>query len=136
MSILPCPAPYPFNWTRTCRSSLSAYDDDELGARWITPLTTRLDLEGEGLRYHAADGRSFDYSLPKVGGHHDDRVENLTLTRISDRQIALCRGLDRRETYRRDGKRFLDLPVSAPLGDPLRRSQRTRHQLALAKRRS
>ncbi|PNG32119.1 type IV secretion protein Rhs [Pseudomonas protegens] len=101
------PGPFPIDWTRTYRSSLSAYDDDELGARWITPFTTRLDLIGDGLRYHAADGRSFDYPLPKVGEAHDDRVENLTLIRVSDVQIALCRGFDRRETYRRDGERFL-----------------------------
>ncbi|MGE8452377.1 MAG: DUF6531 domain-containing protein, partial [Pseudomonadales bacterium] len=101
------PGPFPIDWTRTYRSSLSAYDDDELGARWITPFTTRLDLIGDGLRYHAADGRSFDYPLPKVGEAHDDRVENLTLIRVSDVQIALYRGFDRRETYRRDGQRFL-----------------------------
>ncbi|WP_254607898.1 DUF6531 domain-containing protein, partial [Burkholderia aenigmatica] len=59
--------PFPLNWTRTYRSSLGAFDDGELGARWITPYTTRIDVTGKGLRYHGADGRSHDYPLPKVG---------------------------------------------------------------------
>lgn len=59
------------------------------------------------MRYRAADGRRFDYSLLNVGEDLGDRVENLTLISISDRQIALGLSLDRRETYRRDGKRFL-----------------------------
>ncbi|WP_047337134.1 hypothetical protein [Pseudomonas protegens] len=65
----------------------------------------------EGLRYRAADGRRFDYSLLNVGEDHGDRVENLTLISISDWQIALGLSLDRRETYRRDGKRFLPVQI-------------------------
>ncbi|RQZ54990.1 DUF6531 domain-containing protein, partial [Burkholderia sp. Bp9004] len=73
------PGPFPIEWTRTYRSSLGAFDDGALGARWITPYTTRFDVRGEGLRYHGADGRSHDYPLPKVGQFHEDRIEDLTL---------------------------------------------------------
>ncbi|WP_322073773.1 DUF6531 domain-containing protein, partial [Burkholderia cepacia] len=101
------PGPFPIAWTRTYRSSLDAYDHDELGARWITPYTTRLDVIGDGLRYHAADGRSLDYPLPKVGGLHDDRIEDITLVRVSEHRLVLCLGYERRETYQRHGERFL-----------------------------
>ncbi|MCA7940280.1 RHS repeat-associated core domain-containing protein [Burkholderia cepacia] len=101
------PGPFPIDWTRTYRSSLGAYDAGELGARWITPYTTRLDVVGDGLRYHGADGRSFDYPLPKVGEAHDDRIEDLTLIRVGESRLALCRGFERRETYQRYGDRYL-----------------------------
>ncbi|WP_081421331.1 RHS repeat-associated core domain-containing protein [Burkholderia contaminans] len=101
------PGPFPIEWTRTYRSSLGAFDDGELGARWMTPYTMRFDVQGEGLRYHGADGRSHDYPLPKVGQHHEDRIEDLILVRVSDHQLVLCRGYERRETYQRHGDRFL-----------------------------
>ncbi|NTX20641.1 RHS repeat-associated core domain-containing protein [Burkholderia cepacia] len=101
------PGPFPLTWTRAYRSSLDAYDHGELGARWITPYTTRIDVIGDGLRYHAADGRSIDYPLPKIGGTHDDRIEDITLVRVSEHRLVLCRGYERRETYQRHGARFL-----------------------------
>ncbi|KVA56904.1 type IV secretion protein Rhs [Burkholderia cepacia] len=101
------PGPFPIDWTRTYRSSLGAYDAGDLGARWITPYTTRFDVVGEGLRYHGADGRSHDYPLPKVGEAHDDRIEDLTLIRTGENSLALCRGFERRETYQRHGDRYL-----------------------------
>ncbi|WP_159086494.1 RHS repeat-associated core domain-containing protein [Burkholderia sp. LA-2-3-30-S1-D2] len=101
------PGPFPIEWTRTYRSSQGAFDDGELGARWITPYTTRFDVRGEGLRYHGADGRSHDYPLPKVGQFHEDRIEDLTLVRVRDHELVLCRGYERRETYQRHGDRYL-----------------------------
>uniref|UniRef100_UPI002ABD3BCC hypothetical protein n=1 Tax=Burkholderia cepacia TaxID=292 RepID=UPI002ABD3BCC len=62
---------------------------------------------GDGLRYYAADGRSLDYPLPKVGGLHDDRIEDITLVRVSEHRLVLCRGYERCETYQRHGERFL-----------------------------
>jgi len=102
MMSLPCSTA-----TRTYRSSLGAYDNDELGARWITPSTTRFDVEGEGLRYHGADGRSLTYPLPRVGEAHDDRIEAITLVRGSEDILMLCRGFEQRETYVRHGHQFL-----------------------------
>ncbi|TCW69233.1 type IV secretion protein Rhs [Burkholderia sp. SRS-25] len=99
--------PFPINWTRTYRSSLGAFDDGELGARWITPYTTRIDVTGKGLRYHGADGRSHDYPMPKVGQFHEDRIEDLTLVRVRDHELVLCRGHERRETYQRQADRYL-----------------------------
>ncbi|MFJ1212576.1 RHS repeat-associated core domain-containing protein [Burkholderia pyrrocinia] len=101
------PGPFPIEWTRTYRSSLGAYDDGELGARWITPYTTRFDVQGDGLRYHGDDGRSLDYPLPKVGAAHEDRIENLILIRARESTLVLCRGFERRETYQRHGDRYL-----------------------------
>ncbi|WP_454725509.1 MULTISPECIES: RHS repeat-associated core domain-containing protein [Cupriavidus] len=101
------PGPFPIEWTRLYRSSLGAYDHGELGARWITPFTTRIDLRKDGVRYHAADGRSHDYPLPKVGKFHYDPIEHLTLIRSAEDELMLARGHDSRETYLRHGERFL-----------------------------
>ena len=38
------PGPFPLDWTRTYRSSLSAYDASLCGARWIPAYTTRIDV--------------------------------------------------------------------------------------------
>ncbi|WP_174769946.1 RHS repeat-associated core domain-containing protein [Paraburkholderia hayleyella] len=105
------PGPFPLAWTRTYRSSLGAYDNGELGARWITPYTTRFDVDGKGLRYHGADGRIIDYPLPKVGGVHDDRIEDITLVRVSEHRLVLCRGYEYRETYQRHSERYLLVQV-------------------------
>ncbi|HEM7879653.1 TPA: RHS repeat protein, partial [Burkholderia contaminans] len=99
--------PFPISWTRTYCSSLGAYDGRELGARWITPYTTRIDMVGKGLRYHGADGRSHDYPLPKIGTVHEDLSENLILVRVSEHRLHLRRGHERCETYHRHGDHFL-----------------------------
>ncbi|MDN7874661.1 RHS repeat-associated core domain-containing protein [Burkholderia aenigmatica] len=101
------PGPFPIEWTRTYRSSLGVYDDRELGARWITPYTTRIDMVGEGLRYHGADGRSHDYPLPRIGAVHEDLIEDLILVRVSEHRLHLRRGHERCETYHRHGDHFL-----------------------------
>lgn len=86
-------APLPIAWSRTYRSQLSAYDRGHLGARWLTPYSTRIDVVGQGkpasLLYHAADGRSHDYPFPGIGQRHHDPVEQITLTRISATLLTL-----------------------------------------------
>jgi len=80
-------APLPIEWRRTYRSQLTAYDRGNLGARWLTPYSTRLNVVGRGkpaaLLYHAADGRSHRYPWLNIGERHHDPVEQITLTRIS-----------------------------------------------------
>ncbi|MBY8607591.1 RHS domain-containing protein [Burkholderia arboris] len=105
------PGPFPFTWSRQYRSDLAAYDDGPLGARWITPYMTRFDIVHndalpESLHYHAADGRTHAYPLPKVGAFHYDAIENVTLVRVSDRVVTLARGYDAKETYERHGEHF------------------------------
>ncbi|MFJ4344046.1 RHS repeat-associated core domain-containing protein [Pseudomonas sp. NPDC089401] len=101
------PGPFPIIWTRTYHSRLAALDDGHLGARWITPFTTCIDVHGDGLLLHDIDGRSHAYPLPKVGKTHHDPVEYRGLTRTTETQIILSRGQERRETYQRLGDRFL-----------------------------
>lgn len=101
------PGPFPIDWTRTYSSNLDAYDQDVLGARWINAFTTRFDLVDDALLFHDADGRSHDYPLPKVGLFHYDAIENLTVARVNDDQLLLCRGFERKETYVRRGQRYL-----------------------------
>jgi len=86
-------APLPIEWSRTYRSQLTAYDHGHLGARWLTPYSTRIDVVGQGkstaLLYHAADGRSHLYPCLDIGQRHHDPVELITLTRISVSLLAL-----------------------------------------------
>lgn len=98
---------FPIEWTRTYSSRLAEYDQSELGARWITALTTRFDCISDGVIFHDADGRSHDYPLPKIGLAHYDAIENITLVRASDDQLVLCRGFERKETYLRRGQRYV-----------------------------
>jgi len=86
-------APLPIGWSRTYRSQLSAYDRSNLGARWLTPYSTRIDVVGKGkptaLLYHAADGRSHRYPWLGIGQRHYDPVEQITLTRVSATLLTL-----------------------------------------------
>ena len=86
-------APLPITWSRTYRSQLSAYDSGNLGARWLTPYSTRIDVVGQGkptaLLYHAADGRSHRYPFLGIGEKHYDPVEHITLTRMSTTLLTL-----------------------------------------------
>ena len=86
-------APLPIAWSRTYRSNLDAYDQGSLGARWLTPYSTRVDVVGEGPRrglvYRAADGRSLPYPWLVVGQRHRDPIEEITLTRLSETLLVL-----------------------------------------------
>ncbi len=101
------PGAFPIDWTRTYCSDLSAYDSGILGARWITPFTTRIDEQDDGLVFHDADGRSHSYPLPKIGQFHYDAIENITLLHVSEGQLLLCRGFERKETYGRHGQSYM-----------------------------
>jgi len=86
-------APLPIEWSRTYRSQLITYDRGHLGARWLTPYSTRIDVIKQGksaaLLYHAADGRSHRYPYLSVGQRHHDPVEQITLTRMSPALLTL-----------------------------------------------
>jgi RHS repeat-associated protein len=86
-------APLPIEWSRAYRSQLSAYDRGNLGARWLTPYSTRVDVVGQGkptaLLYHAADGRSHRYPWLGIGQRHYDPVEQITLARTSATLLTL-----------------------------------------------
>jgi RHS repeat-associated protein len=86
-------APLPIEWSRTYRSQLGAYDRGSLGARWLTPYSTRIDVVGQGkptaLLYHAPDGRSHRYPWLGIGERHYDPIEQITLTRMSVALLTL-----------------------------------------------
>ncbi|WP_269765456.1 RHS repeat-associated core domain-containing protein [Burkholderia ubonensis] len=99
--------PLPIAWQRTYRSFFAANDErGELGARWITPYTTRIDIVDSKLVYHDAEGRSLDYPLLAAGSAHDDLAEDLTLLRLDDRWLTLTRGHTLLEAYERHGNVF------------------------------
>ncbi|MDQ0072466.1 RHS repeat-associated protein [Variovorax boronicumulans] len=109
------PGALPITWSRTYRSDLAAYDLGVLGARWITPYTTQLDIEllddgSEGaFLYHAEDGRTKRYPALAVGQTHRDVIEDLTLVRLSADLLTVNQGRDWMQTYERipalDGQR-------------------------------
>ncbi|MFJ4458272.1 DUF6531 domain-containing protein [Pseudomonas sp. NPDC089392] len=100
------PGVFPITWARTYRSSLDAYDDSEFGARWITPFSMRFDVVDEGVLYHADDGRTHSYALPKEGKPLYDPVEKTLLIRVDENRLALAHGHQRHEHYQRVGDRF------------------------------
>ncbi|PKA73057.1 RHS repeat-associated protein [Pseudomonas baetica] len=110
------PGPFPIDWIRCYSSDLHAYDQEALGARWITPFSTRFERVDEALSFYDADGRSHSWPLPKVGLFHYDAIENITLVRSSEDQLLLCRGFERKETYVRHGQRYVLSNVSMRSG--------------------
>ncbi|MBR8512127.1 RHS repeat-associated core domain-containing protein [Burkholderia cenocepacia] len=100
------PGALPLVWARTYRSRLSAYDTGELGARWITPYTTRIDIEGDTWFYRDASGRSIEYRALAAGSVHDDLSENLTLSRLDDTWVTIAYGHDELHVYERRGNAF------------------------------
>jgi len=101
------PGALPITWSRTYRSDLGAYDNGVLGARWITPYTTQLDIElledgREGaMLHHAEDGRTKRYPALAVGQTHRDLIEDLTLVRLSPELLTINQGRDWMQTYER-----------------------------------
>ena len=100
------PGVFPITWARTYRSSLDAYDSGEFGARWITPFSMRFDVVDEGVLYHADDGRTHLYALPKEGKPVYDPVEKTLLIRVDEHRLALAHGHRRHEHYVREGDGF------------------------------
>ncbi|VWC74097.1 RHS repeat-associated core domain-containing protein [Burkholderia contaminans] len=99
--------PLPIVWLRTYRSFFDANDEHgELGARWITPYTTRFDIAAEKLVYHDAAGRSIEYPLLRVGSAHDDLSEGQTLLRLDEQWLTVTRGHVLLEAYERHGNVF------------------------------
>jgi RHS repeat-associated protein len=98
--------PFPIEWTRNYRSSLSALDNGPLGARWICPFTVHFIVSQEVLSYQAADGRTHDYPLPKVGKFHHDPIEDVVLVRTGTRTLSLARGYAVEEQYEQVGEVF------------------------------
>ncbi|MBZ5795174.1 RHS domain-containing protein [Burkholderia contaminans] len=99
--------PLPIVWLRTYRSFFDANDaHGELGARWITPYTTRFDIAAEKLVYHDAAGRSVEYPLLGVGSAHDDLSEGQTLLRLDEQWLTVTRGHALLEAYERHGNVF------------------------------
>ncbi|KVU91767.1 sugar-binding protein [Burkholderia ubonensis] len=101
------PGVLPIAWTRTYRSFFDANDlHGELGARWITSYTTRIDVRQDQLTYHDATGRSIDYPQLAPGDAHVDRSEGLTLMRLDGTWITLTRGHELLEAYEKRGDAF------------------------------
>ena len=117
-------APLPIEWSRTYRSNLSAYDQGSLGARWLTPYSSRVDVTGDdkGLRYHGADGRSHNYPWLKVGQQYFDRIEEVRLWRHSETLLILDFGKPLPEDMASPGARCTNWSTPARPSRPRRGS--------------
>ncbi|WP_230953246.1 RHS repeat-associated core domain-containing protein [Burkholderia stagnalis] len=100
------PGALPLVWERTYRSRLSSYDNGELGARWITPYTTRIDVKNGQWMYHDTEGRSVEYRALVAGDVHDDLSENRTLSRLDDTWVTVAYGHAVLRVYERHGDAF------------------------------
>ncbi|MCG8295374.1 RHS repeat-associated core domain-containing protein, partial [Pseudomonas entomophila] len=100
------PGPFPIEWQRIYHSRLAEYDQGNLGARWITEFTTRIDVVDKGILFHDFDGRSHAFELPKVEQSLFNAIEDLLLIRSRENELVICRGFDRKEYYLRVGDRY------------------------------
>ena len=106
------PGLMPIVWRRTYYSKLGSFDQAShacLGARWITPYTTRIEQATDGsLTYFGIDGRG--HQFPKLAGPdpeqpdatgqtHHNPIEHLTLGRGNDGLLILGIGRDLVETF-------------------------------------
>nr|WP_315403945.1 RHS repeat-associated core domain-containing protein [uncultured Pseudomonas sp.] len=100
------PGAFPIEWQRIYHSRLAEYDQGNLGARWVTPFTTCIDVVGTGLLFHDYDGRSHAFDLPKVEKAQYNAIEDLLLVRSREDELVICRGFVRKEHYLRVGERY------------------------------
>ncbi len=93
----------PIVWTRRYRSSLAAYDDSALGARWSGPYHLSLEVKDGALVFFDADSRAVP--LPRVGVGQSVAVpaEQLTVSRPDAQRVQLTYLDGTREDYERHG---------------------------------
>lgn len=92
--------PFPIDWTRTYYSRLSAYDQGAWARAGSPNSPPALTCTTRGLVFHDSDGREHKYALKPVGQAHYDAIENLTLVRVTENSLLLCRGFERRGSLR------------------------------------
>lgn len=69
-------------------------------------FASRFDLKEDQLTYHATDGRSHSYPLPKVQGHHYDPIESVVIARASKKPADDAVGHESQEHYQCVGDQF------------------------------
>ncbi|KVN15228.1 sugar-binding protein [Burkholderia stagnalis] len=100
------PGALPVVWARTYRSRLAGYDRGELGARWLTPYMTRIDIRDDKWVYCDSTGRNIEYPALAAGAVHDDRVEGVTLSRLDETWVTLSYGHETLYVYEKRGETF------------------------------
>ncbi len=100
------PGAMPVVWIRVYRSRLAGYDAGELGARWLSPYMTRIDVRDGKWIYSDSTGRNIEYPALAAGAVHDDRVEGVTLSRLDDTWTTVAYGHDLLHVYEKRGDSF------------------------------
>ncbi|HEX3636136.1 MAG TPA: DUF6531 domain-containing protein, partial [Paraburkholderia sp.] len=93
----------PIVWTRRYRSSLAAYDDSPLGARWSSPYHLSLELKDGALVFFDPDNRAVPLPLVEVGASVAVPTEQLHVSRADARRVQLAYLDGSREDYERHG---------------------------------
>ncbi|WP_082079617.1 RHS repeat-associated core domain-containing protein [Cupriavidus basilensis] len=97
----------PIAWTRRYRSSLAAYDDSPLGARWSSPYHLSLAPRDDGsFLFFDPDSRPVPLPALAVGETIEVPAERLTLHRPDARQLRLAYPDGSVEAYRLHGTRY------------------------------
>lgn len=93
----------PIVWTRSYRSSLAAYDDSPLGARWSSPYHLSLEERDGALTFFDPDNRAVPLPKVEVGEAVEVPTEQLTVSRPDRRSVRLAYPDGAREDYELHG---------------------------------
>ncbi|WP_223277443.1 RHS repeat-associated core domain-containing protein [Cupriavidus metallidurans] len=97
----------PIVWTRRYRSSLCAYDNSPLGARWSSPYHLSLAPQDDGsFLFFDPDNRPVPLPAVEVGESVEVPGEQLTLHRPDGRQVRLTYPDGASEAYTLHGTRY------------------------------
>uniref|UniRef100_UPI002027AFC4 DUF6531 domain-containing protein n=1 Tax=Caballeronia sp. GAWG2-1 TaxID=2921744 RepID=UPI002027AFC4 len=89
----------PIVWTRRYRSSLAAYDDSALGARWTSPYHLSLEQRDGVLTFFDPDARAVPLPKVAIGDSVEVPTEQLTVSRPDARSVELAYADGSRERY-------------------------------------
>ena len=91
----------PIVWTRRYRSSLAAYDESPLGARWSSPYHLSLEMKGGALVFFDTDNRAVPLPPVEVGESVEVPTEQLSVSRLDAWSVQLAYLDGSREDYER-----------------------------------
>jgi RHS repeat-associated protein len=98
----------PIVWTRRYRSSLTAYDDSPLGARWSSPYHLSLEMKDGALVFFDPDNRAVPLPPVEVGESVDVPAEQMSVSRPDARRVRLAYPDGSHEDYERHGTTTLE----------------------------
>lgn len=96
----------PIVWTRSYRSSLAAYNDSSLGARWSSPYHLSLEERDGVLTFFDPDSRAVPLPKVDIGETVQVPTEQLIVSRPDRRSVRLAYPDGSREDYELSRNRY------------------------------